>query len=218
MPDKILAQEAEHISEEDVIEGMRELRGYFDITPRDFKELYTTVDAFAKKRLMREVTARTIMTQPVFTINAWDSIETLIALLAEKNISGVPVLGNDPAQGKSGGPGQDTPGTGNLRIVGVVSEKDILALLGKRPDAHLMLLVADAAKRPWSVSPEDLREPVSEIMNIPALTVNEDSSLGELTRIFQKKNINRVPVVDKNGSPLGIITRSDMISAISRLL
>ncbi len=196
-------KQPESISEDDVIEGMRELQGYFDMTPHDFKMLYEKVHAFSKKRLMREVLARDIMKQPVFTVNASDTIETLIGLLAEKNVSGVPVTGG------VGGGG---------RVVGVVSEKDILTLLGKSPNAHLMQLVADVVLRSWGTIPNALETEVSEIMTIPALTVNEDCDLGELMRIFNKKIINRVPVVNKDGSAVGIITRSDIITAVSELL
>ena len=45
------------LTETDVLEAMKEIPGYLDITPRDFKEIYSLAYRQARSRLFREVTA-----------------------------------------------------------------------------------------------------------------------------------------------------------------
>ena len=49
-----------------------------------------------------------------------------------------------------------------------------------------------------------------DIMTSPALTVFEDTPVFEIASIFAEKNINRVPVVDKNAHLVGIVARADI--------
>jgi CBS domain-containing protein len=52
---------------------------------------------------------------------------------------------------------------------------------------------------------------VSEIMTREVITVTEETSLRELSRIILEKGINGVPVVDENGSVIGVVCESDLI-------
>lgn len=197
------ADPVEHIpeiSEEDVIEGMRAIEGYIDLTPYDFKKLYEKVYVFTRRRILRETHAADIMTQPVVTVRETDSLEQLVRLLAEHSISGVPVVD-----------GQD-------KITGVISEKDILCFMGRDPKSHIMRLIADSLFRPLCLDAESRNLKVSGIMSSPARCVEEGTSLGDIIAMFETKAINRLPVTDEEGKAAGIITRDDMITAISRRL
>jgi CBS domain-containing protein len=50
-------------------------------------------------------------------------------------------------------------------------------------------------------------------MTSPAVTVNEDTTLLDITSIFKEKKVNRVPVVDREGSLVGIVSRGDIVAA-----
>lgn len=187
------------LSEEDILRGMEALRGYVDLTPQDFRVLYANVHALAYERLLRERTAADIMTSPVVTVRESSSVGECIGLLAEREISGAPVV--------------DARGI----IVGIVSEKDILRLLGRRPETHLMRLIDDSIRQPLQPSPVLLRAGIAVIMSAPVVAAGPETTLGELARIFGSHAINRLPVTDGHGMVLGIITRADMIRAISEL-
>ena len=49
------------------------------------------------------------------------------------------------------------------------------------------------------------------------MAAGPETPLDELARIFGRHAINRLPVTDEHGAVLGIITRADMIRAISEL-
>ena len=80
------------LSEDDALEAMKELHGYFDLTPHDFRELSAMAYSAAFSRLLRQRAALGVMTAPARDVGAADGIGVLIALLAEASISGVPVL------------------------------------------------------------------------------------------------------------------------------
>ena len=52
-----------------------------------------------------------------------------------------------------------------------------------------------------------------DIMTSPAITVHKDTSVREIASIFTEKNINRVPVVDKQGTLAGIVSRAEIVHA-----
>ncbi len=80
----------------------------------------------------------------------------------------------------------------NNRIVGVVSEEDLLrALRG--------LGSFDEMK-------------VNEIMTQPPIVIEESASLEEASKIMEDSHIHRLPVV-KNGTLAGTVTRHDLLRA-----
>jgi len=195
----VVVDVASDVSEEDILRGFEALRGYVDITPQDFRELYIRIHTLARDRMFQRQTAKDIMTTPVFTIRQDSAIGECINLLAEKAVSGGPVV---DAQGS---------------VVGVISEKDILRLLGKQPETRLMRLIDDSTHQALQPAPELLRQPVAAAMSSPAVTARPETNLGQLAHIFEKLAINRLPIVDAAGRALGIITRENMIHAISEL-
>ena len=56
-----------------------------------------------------------------------------------------------------------------------------------------------------------------DIMTSPAYMVNEDTPIFEIASIFAEKDINRVPVIDKNDHLVGIVARADIFQATCTL-
>jgi CBS domain-containing membrane protein len=50
-------------------------------------------------------------------------------------------------------------------------------------------------------------------MTAPAITAPAEISLTKISGLFQEKHINRLPIVDHAGKPLGIVTRTDLVHA-----
>lgn len=185
-------------SEDDILEGMKQLRAYIDLTPDDFKRLYDQVHQIARRRLFREISAGDIMTRPAVTIRENQSLEAAVSILADHRISGAPVVGCDG------------------RLCGVVSEKDILRALGEKPTAGLMDLVDHCLRLTFEFKADPRAEKVRDIMSRPPVSTGADISLGDIMRIFGANSINRLPVTDASGAVLGIITRANVIAAVSR--
>lgn len=197
---KLPKGQAPGLSEEDVIEGMKALHGYIDLTPHDFRLLYEKAYEHARRRVLHEHAAADFMTSPAVSIGEEDDLEALIRLLAEHGHSGLPVL--------------DREG----RLCGVVSTKDVLTALGFPPFAHAMWLAANSLDKPMDLRGKTQGKKVREVMSAPPLYALPETSMAEVARIFREKGVNRLPVAEKSGRLCGIITRSDLINALSRLL
>ena len=100
------------ISESDILAAMKDIQGYIDISPGDFKEVFQVAYSHAVQRIMNSLTAADIMTRPVNVVGIEMDLLQTATFLAEKRISGAPVVDSDG------------------RIAGVVSEKDFLAMMG----------------------------------------------------------------------------------------
>ncbi len=52
---------------------------------------------------------------------------------------------------------------------------------------------------------------VADIMTKDVITVKRETTLRELAEIFETHHVGSLPVVDDEGTPIGIITESDLI-------
>jgi CBS domain-containing protein len=50
-------------------------------------------------------------------------------------------------------------------------------------------------------------------MTSPAVTVSKDTTSLDITTLFKERKINRVPVVDREGCLVGIVSREDIVEA-----
>lgn len=114
--------------------------------------------------------AKEIMTAEVVTVSSAATIRQAANLLTRQQISGAPVL------------------DGRGRIVGIVSEADIVAKRG----AH-----------------------VADIMSKKVCSVDEATSIEEIAAIMTTRKINRVPVVRGN-KLIGVVSRADLVAAVAR--
>ncbi len=117
------------------------------------------------------LTAKDIMTTEVITASPRLSLKELATLLADNNISGVPVVDY------------------RRRLVGVATEADILR---RRPNQNT----------------------VQSIMTAEVTSVPETESIEEIACLLSVRKINRVPVV-KNGRVVGIVSRADLVKALT---
>jgi CBS domain-containing protein len=145
--------------------------------------------------------AMDIMTTDVITVDPDMTVQDLAKLLAERGISGAPVV--------------DASG----RLVGVVSEGDLLhrAEIGtarrhreRRRSWWLDDFASDLAR-------DYIRShgrTVKDIMTRDVVTVTEDIDLGEVAALLEAKRIKRVPVT-RDGKVIGIITRANLVRALA---
>jgi CBS domain-containing protein len=114
--------------------------------------------------------AKDIMTRDIITVSPTMTIRSLAMTLIKNQISGAPVAGK------------------NGKIVGVVSEADIVAKKGKD---------------------------VKSIMSKKIISVGEDTAVEEIARLMTTQKIKRVPVM-RGDNVVGIVSRADIVSAIAR--
>ena len=183
------------ISDNDIYEAMKDIQGYLDITPADLKEIYKFAYRHALQRISQAVRAHDIMTTQVFSVNRTTPVMEVAELMAEKTVSGIPVLEEDG------------------KVAGIISEKDFLSHMGSRDKTHFMAVVAECLKGKGCVAMPIRSQKAEDIMTSPAVTVKEDTSVIEIANLFTEKNINRVPVINEEGRLKGIVSRADIVRA-----
>ena len=183
------------ISDDDIYEAMKNIPGYLDITPADLKEIYKFAYRHAWERITQSVKAHDIMTKQVFSVKKDTPLKEVAELMAKEKISGIPVLEDD------------------CKIAGIISEKDFLSGMGSEDKTHFMAFVAEClGGKGCAAFPVSLQK-AEDIMTSPAIIVREGATVFEISNIFSQKNINRVPVADREGKLLGIVSRADIIRA-----
>jgi CBS domain-containing protein len=180
------------ISEHDVIKAMKLIEGYIDITPGDFKEVYQSAYAMAVERLLDSLTADKIMIKPVIFVDQEMTLVGAADLLADKQISGCPVV--------------DSKG----EIVGVVSEKDFLKEMGFGTTPSFMQLATHCLSSKSCMIRRLHNKTVGDIMTKPPITADPGITIGAISTLFAEHQINRLPIVDKEGHPIGMVTRTDL--------
>lgn len=146
--------------------------------------------------------AMDVMTTDVITVDPDMTIQALAALLAERGISGAPVV--------------DASG----RLVGIISEGDLLhrAEIGtarrhrvRRRSWWLDHFASDAAGAREYVRSHS--RTVKDAMTHDVATVTEDADLTDVATLLEARRIKRVPVM-RDGKVVGIISRANIVRAV----
>lgn len=184
------------ISGEDLRAALAELKTYVDITEEDLMKIYILAVRHARVRLSTKIAVQDVMTHKVYSVAGGAEVQEAAAILSEQKISGMPVLDEED------------------RVIGVVSEADILASSGfgkKRPAGDLLRRLLGE-----SVPAKKEGHRVGDIMSTPPITIGPFEDIKEVAAILDKRRIKRLPVVDHDGRLLGIISRGDIIRAMGK--
>ncbi len=145
--------------------------------------------------------AKDIMTVPTISVSKNNNVKVALDLLAEHNISGLPVVDDEG------------------KVAGIISGSDILRYSQQKN------VVPKTSSSFW-FSPytesddiasirngfENLhRTVIEQVMTKKVFTLKGDTPISDVAKLMISRNINRVPVVDDAGKLLGIISRADLV-------
>lgn len=142
--------------------------------------------------------AEDIMSTDIVTVNPKDSLHQVSKKLSENNTSGAPVV--------------DEIG----RIVGIVSEHDIVSYLSTFDDSELEVVESSDLPHLAHIYLQASAKPVEDIMTTDVIHADPEASIEELAKLMTENNINRVPIVVK-GKLLGMVSRIDILSNIGKV-
>lgn len=125
------------------------------------------------------------MTPDPVTVAPENSLSDAFALLKEHNIRRLPVVSNG-------------------KLVGIVTEND---LLKASPSEATTLSV-------WEMHYLLSRMKIADIMETDLVTVEEDAPLEKAAVLMKENDVAGLPVLNKSGELVGIITESDIFDAL----
>ena len=146
---------------------------------------------------MSKTVAEVMTTDPI-SVSPDTSLEEAIQILAEKKISGLPVVNNEK------------------ELIGIISETDLTwQATGVETPPYIMFLdsviyLQNPAKHNQEIH-KALGQTVGEAMSDRPTTVKETQSVREAARIMHDKKVRRLPVVNDKSQLVGIITQGDVI-------
>jgi len=182
------------ISEQDILEAMKAVQGYVDITPGDFRQIYQVAYEMAAQRLLDSVTAAQIMKANVLLLEQDMTLVQAAARLADYRVSGAPVVDS------------------REKILGIVSEKDFLNEMGFGFNPSFMQIATHCLHDKSCMVKNLHGRTVAEIMTKPPVTGSPETTIGSISAIFMEKKINRLPIIDGQ-RVVGIVTRTDLAHA-----
>ena len=186
--------EDERITDEDLREALREMKGYVDISIDDLRAIYSVALRHARQRLAEQVPVGRIMTRGVVTVTPDADLQEVARLLGENHVSGLPVV--DAAS----------------RVVGVISEADVLSMTGVKR-GHTFRDVVRHVLGESRAAPQK-SSTVADYMTSPAITIRPETDVRDAARIIDEKRIKRLPVVDEEGRLVGIVSRADLVKVV----
>jgi len=139
-------------------------------------------------------TVKDVMSTHVLAVRPDAGYKEMAAMLGERRVSAFPVIDDDN------------------KVIGVVSESDLLvkvALDGTVPGVLRGLTQRHVRSQVTGLTAADL-------MSAPAVTIGPDEPVSHAARLMYNKRVKRLPVVSADGTLIGIVTRSDVLSVYRR--
>lgn len=140
-----------------------------------------------------------IMTKEVITVVEDDTVEKCANLLITHGLSGLPVL--------------DDKG----KIMGMVTEGDLIRRASRVKGPAVLevlggLIYLESPKKFIDELKKSMGNVARDLMTEDVITVNPDKEIEDAATLLVQKKIKRLPVVDKEGNLIGIISRKDIMS------
>lgn len=166
-----------------------------DVSRQDLAELLNLAEAQAYQRRLGDLTCADIMTREVVTADYAMPLEEAWRVLRERRIKALPVI--DRAR----------------RLIGIVTAGDFLR------HAQLDDLPGLAGRlrdfmRPSSTTNSDKPEVVGQIMTRKVRVASAGRPLLELVWLLAEGGHHHIPIVDEERRLVGIVTQSDLVSAL----
>ncbi|MDA8240000.1 MAG: CBS domain-containing protein [Nitrospiraceae bacterium] len=186
----------DEISEDDLMAALKETKTYAQISAEDLKKIYSIAFKHAKSRLTSKILVRDVMSENVIAAQKFDDITSAARILSENNISGLPVVDKEN------------------HVIGIISEADVLAMMGTQRQHTFKDFIMHLFGHP--LPERKMGDLVGDIMTPTPITIRPDADISEAAKIMDEKRIRRLAVVDPENRLVGVISRRDILKAISR--
>jgi CBS domain-containing protein len=139
-------------------------------------------------------TVKDVMSTHVVAVRENAAFKDIAAALRERRVGAFPVL---DAENK---------------VVGVVSEADLLAIEALDGNAHGLL----QGRRHHRQLPGAGPVTAADLMTRPAVTIGPDEPAAHAARLLYSRRVKQLPVTSASGTLVGIVSRSDVLTVYSR--
>lgn len=152
----------------------------------------------------RDLPVTEVMTADVVTVTPDTTVEEAVALLAERGISGAPVVDDDG------------------RLLGLLDDSDLIVSEARLHGPTVIEILGAYFPLPGERHRFDeevrhaLGTTVQEVMDDDPSWVGPDATVEDVATLIVHRHLSRVPVVDDERRVVGIVTRGDLVAAMGR--
>jgi CBS domain-containing protein len=148
---------------------------------------------------MNDIKVRDVMTHLVVTCRPQDHVAEAARKLVSNHISGAPVV-------------QDG------RLVGVVSEADLVGVYTPPSDSQVRLPITDPLMHVLHGSRPHPHHPrtVADVMTRDVVSISAEASVWAAASLMDRHAVRRLPVLDDEGFVIGVLARADLVRAMAR--
>lgn len=136
-----------------------------------------------------------VMSAPVIAVGPETPFKEIATLLAENQVSAVPVV--DP----------------DHHVIGLVSEADLLPRVGR---LKMRTGYPLEGRRHRHEAGKATALVARDLMTVPATRLAGDATVAEAARLLYTRGMRRLPVVDWQGRLVGMLSRRDLLRAFLR--
>ncbi len=144
------------------------------------------------------------MDTSLVSVTPEDDIKSVLEALREHDLPGVPVVDGDG------------------RLVGIITESD-LVISDDENDFHLPhyvnimggIVFLESMKHFEERARKAFAAQAADLMTADPVTVGPDDEASEAGRLISTHHHNRLPVVDDDGKLVGVVTRVDVLAALT---
>jgi CBS domain-containing membrane protein len=181
---------------DDLNEVLKTHNQVFDVSRDDLETLFHQTEMQAYRRRTGEITCAQIMSKDTVCVEFGTELEEAWALLRKHHIKALPVVDR-----------------GN-HVIGIVTQINFLESANLEVyegfETKLRRFIQRTASH-YSEKPEV----VGQIMTSPAVTAEANMHIVELIPLMSRPRVHHhIPVVDENRKLVGIVTQSDLVSAL----
>lgn len=180
------------LSDEDILDAMKQLQGYIDVSVNDFRVIYHLSHQHALQRLTAGLNAAQLMRRGMPSLTPDMTMEEAAKVISGSGCKGLPVV--------------DDAGV----VVGMLTETDFLRRFESDTFLELLLKLMDDEYLFCHSCHDTL---VRDAMTSPAVCVQADAGFREIFHAFHSHKGRSHPVVDASGKLLGLILRKDFLTA-----
>ena len=166
-----------------------------DVSRDDLEGLLQAAEVEAYRRSVGEIRCRDAMSRDVLCVAPDSTVQQAWSLMRSRRVKALPVI--DPGK----------------KVVGIVTMADFLraAQVDSTQSVGARLRHLLASREDAQAGAQAL---VGAIMTPAPTTIGQDRHLVELIPLFTEAGHHHIPIVDEQGSIVGIITESDFVRAL----
>lgn len=180
----------------DLDEVLKQYNQVLDVSRDDLQNLLQQTEMHAYRRRFGEITCADIMTKQVLSVEFGTELEEAWTLMRKHKIKALPVIDR------------------MRRVIGIITQVDFMK------NANLEVYEGFESKfRRFIQRTTQLHaekpEAVGQIMSSPVVTAKANMHIIELIPLMtQQRILHHIPVVDDDNRLVGIVTQSDLVSAL----